>query len=165
MTAKQKITPCLWFDGRAEEAVNFYLSIFPAGKIKSASRYGEQAAKASGQPVGSVMVMTFELDGQGFMALNGGPMYKFTPAISMMVDCASQAEVDHYWDKLSAGGETSRCGWLKDKFGVSWQIVPSALGQLMGGPDAEKSKRVMQAMLQMSKIEIAKLEAAAGARI
>ena len=160
----QKITPCLWFDGQAEEAVNFYASIFPSCKISSASRYGEQAAKASGQPVGSVMVMTFQLEGLSFMALNGGPAYKFTPAISLMVDCGTQAEVDHYWDKLSAGGATNRCGWLTDKFGVSWQIVPTALGQLMGGSDPDKSKRVMQAMLQMTKLDIAKLEEAANGR-
>lgn len=156
----QKITPCLWFDGKAEEAVNFYTSIFKNCTIEKTSRYGDEAAKASGQPTGRVMVMTFQLDGQQFMALNGGPMFKFTPAISMMVNCETQAEVDHFWDKLSAGGATSRCGWLTDKFGVSWQIVPAALGRLMSGADPEKSKRVMTAMLAMTKLDIGLLQQA-----
>ncbi len=156
----QKITPCLWFDDKAEEAVTFYTSIFPDCKITATSRYGEAGAKASGRPAGSVMVMTFQLAGQSFMALNGGPAFTFTPAISLMVDCATQAEVEHYWEKLSAGGETSRCGWLKDKFGVSWQIVPTVLGQLMGGNDAARSKRVMTAMLAMTKLDIDLLQRA-----
>jgi predicted 3-demethylubiquinone-9 3-methyltransferase (glyoxalase superfamily) len=152
----QKITPFLWFDGSAEEAMKFYASIFKNSKIGTVSRYGD----AGPGPKGSVMSGTFELEGQKFMALNGGPMFKFTPAISFFVNCETQQEVDELWEKLSAGGEKSRCGWLKDKFGVSWQIIPSVLGELLGDKDPEKSKRVMQAMLQMDKIDIAGLKQA-----
>jgi predicted 3-demethylubiquinone-9 3-methyltransferase (glyoxalase superfamily) len=152
----QKITPFLWFDNQAEEAMNFYTSIFKNAKIGNVSRYGDGGPG----PKGSVMVASFELDGMHFTALNGGPQFKFTEAISFYVSCESQDKVDHYWDKLSEGGQTQRCGWLKDKFGVSWQIIPSALPKLMGDPDRAKAGRVMQAMLQMKKIEVAKLQQA-----
>jgi predicted 3-demethylubiquinone-9 3-methyltransferase (glyoxalase superfamily) len=149
----QKITPCLWFDGQAEDAANFYVSIFKNSRITAVSRYGD----AGPGPKGSVMTVAFELDGQSFTGLNGGPMFKFTEAISMIVNCETQNEVDHYWGKLSAGGKTQQCGWLKDKFGVSWQIVPTALVELMCDKDPAKSQRAMQAMLQMTKIDIARL--------
>jgi predicted 3-demethylubiquinone-9 3-methyltransferase (glyoxalase superfamily) len=152
----QKITPFLWFDNQAEEAVRFYTSIFKNSKIGSISRYGE----AGPGPKGTAMVVTFELEGQAFTALNGGPTYSFTPAISLLVDCKSQEEVDELWEKLSAGGRKDRCGWLQDKYGLSWQIIPTELGKLMGDPDPEKSKRVMQAMLQMDKIDIKRLQQA-----
>lgn len=153
----QKITPFLWFDGRAEEAANFYTSIFPNSKIVSMMRSGE----AGPGPKGSVMSATFELQGQEFIALNGGPMFTFSPAISFFVPCETQEEIDKFWEKLSEGGEKKqRCGWLKDKFGVSWQIVPTVLGQLLQDKDAEKSKRVMNAMLQMDKLDIASLKRA-----
>lgn len=151
----QKITPFLWFDGNAEEAMNFYVSIFADSKIISVTRYGE----VDGQ--GQVISGAFQLEGQPFFALNGGPQFSFSPAISFFVNCETQEEVDELWAKLVAdGGESQRCGWLKDKFGLSWQIIPSALGRLMGDPDAEKAQRVMQAMLQMDKIEIAALQRA-----
>jgi predicted 3-demethylubiquinone-9 3-methyltransferase (glyoxalase superfamily) len=153
----QKITPCLWFDTEGEEAANFYTSVFPNSKIVDVSRYGE----AGPRPAGTAMVVSFELDGQKFTALNGGPDFTFNEAISFQVSCETQEEVDAYWSKLSEGGEEGPCGWLKDKFGVSWQIVPTALPRLLGDPDREKSQRVMQAMLQMKKIEIAELERAA----
>ena len=147
----QKITPFLWFDGNAEEAMNFYLSIFKNSKVRGVSRYSE----AGPGPAGSVMVANFTLDGQDFMALNGGPQFKFNEAISFVVNCQNQQEVDELWEKLSSqGGKPGRCGWLKDKFGVSWQIVPAALGELMKDKDPQKSKRVMQAMFQMNKIDI-----------
>lgn len=152
----QKITPFLWFDGKAEEAANFYVSIFKNSKIASVTRCGE----AGPGPKGSVMSVTFQLDGQDFFALNGGPHFTFTPAISFFVNCETQQEIDELWDKLSAGGEKSRCGWLKDKYGLSWQIIPSILGKLMGDKNAERSKRVMQAMLQMDKIDIQGLQQA-----
>jgi predicted 3-demethylubiquinone-9 3-methyltransferase (glyoxalase superfamily) len=152
----QKITPFLWFDGRAEEAANFYTSIFKNSKIKTISRYGE----AGPGPVGSVMSVIFELEGQQFYALNGGPQFHFTPAISFFVDCKTQAEVDELWEKLSEGGRTDRCGWLTDKFGLSWQIIPSALGEMLGDKDPVKSQRVMKAMLEMTKIDIAGLKRA-----
>jgi predicted 3-demethylubiquinone-9 3-methyltransferase (glyoxalase superfamily) len=151
-----KITPFLWFNDQAEEAMNFYTAIFKNSKIGSVSRYGEGGP---GQP-GSVMTATFELDGQEFMALNGGPLFTFTEAISFFVNCETQVEVDELWEKLTEGGEESQCGWLKDKFGLSWQIVPSVLGELLNDPDAEKAGRVMNAMLQMKKIDIAGLRAA-----
>lgn len=154
--AKQKITPFLWFNDNAEEAINFYTSIFKNSKIGSVARYGE----AGPGPKGSVMTATFQLEGQEFIALNGGPHFKFTEAISFVVDCETQEEVDRFWEKLSAGGEKSRCGWLKDKFGLSWQIVPDVLGKLMQDKDPEKSKRVMQAMLKMDKLIIADLQKA-----
>jgi predicted 3-demethylubiquinone-9 3-methyltransferase (glyoxalase superfamily) len=150
----QKITPFLWFDGKAEEAMNFYVSIFKNSKVGKVTYWGEGGPG----PKGSVMSATFQLEGQEFMALNGGPMFKFSPAISFFVNCETQQEVDNLWDKLSAGGEKQRCGWLKDKFGVSWQIIPTALGKLMNDPDPARAKRVVQAMLQMDKIDIAKLK-------
>jgi predicted 3-demethylubiquinone-9 3-methyltransferase (glyoxalase superfamily) len=153
---KQKITPFLWFDTQAEEAANFYVSIFKNSKIGKISRYGD----AGPGPKGSVMVISFELEGQQFTALNGGPQFKFTPAISLMVNCDTQQEVDELWEKLSAGGRTDHCGWLQDRFGLSWQIVPTALGRLMSSPDREKANRVMQAMLKMNKLDIATLERA-----
>jgi predicted 3-demethylubiquinone-9 3-methyltransferase (glyoxalase superfamily) len=149
----QKITPFLWFDGKAEEAANFYVSVFKNSKIVSIMRYGEAGPGAKG----SVMSATFQLDGQDFMALNGGPMFAFSPAISFFVNCQSQEEVDKLWEKLSEGGEKQRCGWLKDKYGVSWQIIPTVLGQLLQDKDREKSKRVMNAMLQMDKLDITTL--------
>jgi predicted 3-demethylubiquinone-9 3-methyltransferase (glyoxalase superfamily) len=151
-----KITPFLWFDGQAEEAMNFYVSIFKNSKVGKVSRWGE----AGPGPKGTVMSASFELDGQPFHALNGGPHYKFTPAISMFVSCETQAEVDELWDKLCAGGAPNRCGWLTDKFGLSWQIIPTALGAALGNPDAAKAARAMQAMMQMVKIDIAALERA-----
>ena len=153
----QKLTPCLWFDTEGEEAANFYTSVFPNSKIVHVSRYGE----AGPRPEGTAMVVSFELDGQKFTALNGGPDFTFNEAISFQVSCETQEEVDAFWNKLSEGGEEGPCGWLKDKFGVSWQIIPTALPRLLGDPDREKSQRVMQAMLQMKKIEIAELERAA----
>jgi predicted 3-demethylubiquinone-9 3-methyltransferase (glyoxalase superfamily) len=153
----QKITPFLWFDGQAEEAMNLYVSVFKNSKIVSVSRYGE----AGQGPKGTVMMGTFQIEGQEFYALNGGPQYKFTPAISFLVNCETQTEVDELWTKLSAGGETNRCGWLRDKFGVSWQIVPTILGKLMQDKDPAKSQRVMGAMLQMTKLDIAGLKKAA----
>lgn len=152
----QKITPFLWFDDNAEEAMNFYVSIFENSKIKNVARYGE----AGPGPKGTVMTGTFELDGQEFMALNGGPHFKFTEAISLFVNCETQEEVDELWEKLSEGGSKSQCGWLKDKFGLSWQIIPKVLGELMNDPDPVKSQRVMNAMLQMTKIDIKGLRAA-----
>ena len=154
----QKINPFLWFNDNAEEAVNFYVSIFKNSKVLSVSRYGD----AGPGPKGTVMVASFELDGQKFMALNGGPIYSFTPAISFLVNCETQQEVDTLWEKLSAGAQSLQCGWIKDKFGVSWQIVPTILGELMGDKDPEVSKRVMQAMLQMTKLDIEGLRRAAG---
>jgi predicted 3-demethylubiquinone-9 3-methyltransferase (glyoxalase superfamily) len=154
----QKITPCLWFDGKAEEAMNFYMSIFKAGKIVNIMRFGE----AGPGPAGSVMAATFELDSQTFLALNGGPQFSFTPAISMFVTCETQAEVDAFWEKLSAGGEAQQCGWLKDKYGVSWQIVPAVLGEMLQDKDAARAGRVMQAMLTMGKIDIDRLKEAYG---
>jgi predicted 3-demethylubiquinone-9 3-methyltransferase (glyoxalase superfamily) len=150
----QKITPFLWFNDNAEEAMNFYASIFKNSKVGSVSRYGEGGPG----PKGSVMSATFSLEGQEFMALNGGPHYKFTPAISLYVNCETQAEVDELWEKLSAGGRKDRCGWLQDKFGLSWQIIPSALPRLLGDKDPAKAQRAMQAMLQMDKIDVKKLE-------
>ena len=152
----QKITTFLWFDDKAEEAANFYVSLFKNSKIDTMSRYGD----AGPGPKGSVMVVQFELDGQQFTALNGGPIFKFTEAISLMVNCETQEEVDRLWDKLSEGGQKSQCGWLKDKYGLSWQIIPTVLGKLMSDPDREKAGRVMKAMLQMTKIDIATLQKA-----
>jgi predicted 3-demethylubiquinone-9 3-methyltransferase (glyoxalase superfamily) len=152
----QKITPFLWFDDRAEEAMNFYVSIFKNSKVGRVTRYGDGGPG----PKGTVMSATFQLDGQEFFALNGGPLFKFTEAISFFVNCETQQEVDELWEKLSAGGEKSRCGWLKDKYGLSWQIIPSILGKLLQDKNAEKAKRVMTAMLQMSKIEIKALQQA-----
>ena len=153
-TAMQKITPFLWFDDRAEEAMNFYTSVFKNSKIGRIARYGDSGPG----PKGTVMTATFELEGQEFMALNGGPQFKFTEAVSFFVNCETQKEVDELWGKLSEGGETGRCGWLKDKFGLSWQIIPSALGKMLNDADAARSQRVMKAMLRMDKIDIAVLK-------
>jgi predicted 3-demethylubiquinone-9 3-methyltransferase (glyoxalase superfamily) len=150
------ITPFLWFDDKAEEAMNFYVSIFKNSKIGSVNRYGSEGPGEEG----SVMTATFELDGQDFIALNGGPEFTFTPAISFVVSCETQQEVDEYWDKLSAGGKANQCGWLTDKFGLSWQVVPSILGELLSDDDDEKSARVMKAMLQMTKMDIGALQRA-----
>ena len=155
----QKITPFLWFNDNAEEAMNFYVSIFKNSKVGRVTRYGDAGPGAKGQ----VMSCSFTLEGQEFMALNGGPLFSFTPAISLYVSCETQEEVDELWRKLSAGGKEDRCGWLKDKFGLSWQIIPTALGRLLNDADAGRSQRAMQAMLKMSKIDIEELqEAAAG---
>ncbi|HET7765657.1 MAG TPA: VOC family protein [Burkholderiales bacterium] len=153
----QKITPFLWFDTQAEEAAKFYASIFPNSKILKTARYGD----AGPGPKGSVMTVEFELDGQRMIALNGGPVFRFTEAISLVVDCKDQKEVDRYWNGLLQGGKESQCGWLKDRYGLSWQIVPTVLARLLSDPDAKKAKRVMEAMLKMRKIDIAALEAAA----
>jgi predicted 3-demethylubiquinone-9 3-methyltransferase (glyoxalase superfamily) len=152
----QRITPFLWFDGKVEEAVNFYISIFKESKIGRVTRYGEEGPG----PKGTVMSATFQLSGQEFMALNGGPQFTFSPAISFFVNCETQKEVDELWEKLSEGGEKQRCGWLKYKYGVSWQIIPSVLGVLLNDADIVKSKRVMKAMLQMNKIDIEGLKQA-----
>ena len=158
----QKITPCLWFDEQAEEAVAFYTAIFGNSKIVGISRYGEAGYEVHGRRAGTVMTVAFELDGQAFTALNGGPLFKFNEAISFQVDCGTQEEVDYYWDKLSAGGDAQaqQCGWLKDRYGVSWQVVPRALIEMMLDPDAEKSGRVMTAMLRMKKLDIDELKRA-----
>ncbi len=152
----QKITPFLWFDNNAEEAMNFYVSTFKHAKILNVSRNGNGGPDGKG----TVMSATFELDGQEFMVLNGGPLYKFTEAISLFVHCETQQEVDELWTKLTAGGEEGQCGWLKDKFGLSWQIIPNALGEMLGDPDPAKAQRALQAMLQMKKLDINKLRAA-----
>jgi len=152
----QKITPFLWFDGHAEEAMNFYVSIFKNSKVLKVTRYGE----AGPGPKGTVMSATFQLKGQDFFALNGGPLFSFTPAISFFVNCETQQEVDELWEKLSEGGQKERCGWLKDKYGLSWQIIPSALGEMLGDKDPAKASRVMHAMLQMNKIDIKGLKQA-----
>jgi predicted 3-demethylubiquinone-9 3-methyltransferase (glyoxalase superfamily) len=158
---KQRITPFLWFDHQAEEAAAFYVSIFDNSRITSVNRYDEASSNAAGRPKGSVMTVAFELDGQTFTALNGGPLFKFTEAISLVVHCQTQKEVDHFWEKLSAGGQEVQCGWLKDRFGVSWQVVPDALFELLQNPNPEKAKRVMGAMLQMKKIDVEGLRRAA----
>ncbi|HEY5747935.1 MAG TPA: VOC family protein [Chryseolinea sp.] len=152
----QKITPFLWFDGNAEEAVTFYTSILKNSRIVNMSRYGEGAPA----PKGTVISATFILEGQEFMALNGGPMFTFSPAISFFVKCETQEEIDTLWEKLSAGGKKERCGWLKDKFGVSWQIIPPVLGEMLQDKDPQRAQRVMQAMMQMDKIDIKKLKQA-----
>ena len=158
---EEKITPFLWFDKEAEQAAQLYTSIFPDSRIKGVTRYDEAGAKASGVPAGTVMTVAFELAGQSFTALNGGPLFKFTEAVSFVVGCETQAEVDAYWDKLTAnGGQPSQGGWLKDRFGLSWQIVPSSLGRLLGGPDPAKKGRVIQALLKMTKVDIKALEEA-----
>ena len=162
MPVSQRITPCLWFDDQAEEAVAFYTGIFKSSKIVAVSRYGEAGKEIHGRPAGSVMTVAFELDGQTFTALNGGPVFKFNEALSLQVNCETQAEVDHFWTKLSAGGDpgAQQCGWLKDRYGVSWQIVPRVLVELLMDPDPAKSQRVMTAMLRMKKIDIAELKRA-----
>ncbi|MGH8672107.1 MAG: VOC family protein [Burkholderiales bacterium] len=158
----QKITSCLWFDDKAETAVNFYVSVFKSARIGNVARYGKEGSAATGRPEGSAMTVAFQLDGQDFVALNGGPHFKINEAVSFVVNCESQQEVDYYWDKLSAGGDPSaqRCGWLKDQFGVSWQVVPTLLPKLLSGSDAQKSARVMQTLMQMSKLDIAALQRA-----
>lgn len=159
---RQRITPCLWFDHQAEEAARFYTSIFSNARIVDVTRYGEAGHEIHGKPAGSVMTVIFELDGQRFTALNGGPVFAFNEAISLQVDCATQAEVDHYWQALAAGGDerAQHCGWLKDRFGVSWQIVPSVLPELLADPDPARSQRVFQAMLQMKKLDTTQLRRA-----
>jgi len=162
MQVVQRITPCLWFDDQAEEAAAFYTAIFGNSRITRVARYGEAGREVHGRPVRSVMTVAFELDGQPFTALNGGPVFKFNEAISLQVMCETQAEVDHYWARLSQGGDekAQQCGWLKDKYGVSWQVVPTVLIEMVGDPDSEKSQRAMMAMLRMKKIDIAALERA-----
>jgi predicted 3-demethylubiquinone-9 3-methyltransferase (glyoxalase superfamily) len=164
MQQSGRITPCLWFDGQAEAAAKFYTSIFPNSKITKISHYGEAGHEVHGQTAGTVLTVAFELDGQEFTALNGGPQFKFNEAISFQVSCETQKEVDFYWDKLSAGGDENaqQCGWLKDRFGVSWQIVPAILPELISHPDPAKSQRAMQAMLKMKKLDIEGLQRAAG---
>jgi len=159
---KNTITPCLWFDHQAEESVNFYISIFKNSKITSINRYGEAGKEIHGQPPGSVMVVAFELDGQPFTALNGGPIFKLTEAVSFQIGCETQEEVDYFWEKLTEGGdpEAQQCGWVKDKFGLSWQVVPNVLPKLIADPTSERSQRAMQAMMGMKKLSIADLERA-----
>ena len=156
----QKISPFLWFDNQAEEAVNFYVSVFKNSRIGNITRYNEEVSKMSGKPVGSVMTIDFQLEGQDFIALNGGPQFKFTEALSFSVDCKTQEEVDELWSKLSEGGEEGPCGWLKDKFGLSWQIVPAVLNEMIQDEDVEKANRVTHAMLQMKKLDIEALKRA-----
>ena len=156
----QKITPFLWFDDKAEEAMNFYVSLFKNSRVVSVTRYGE----AGPGPKGTVMAATFQLEGQDFYALNGGPQYKFTPAISLFVTCETQQEVDELWEKLSEGGRKDRCGWLQDRYGLSWQIIPSHLGRMLSDKDPGKAGRVMKAMLQMDKIDIRRLQEAYGGK-
>ena len=157
----QKITPFLWFDDQAEDAVNFYMSVFKNSKIGKIFRYTEEAAEKTGRPVGSVLTIEFEIEGQTFVALNGGPLFEFNESISFVINCETQEEVDYFWEKLTAdGGEESQCGWLKDKFGLSWQVTPTVLIDMLHDKDPEKAERVMNAMLQMQKIEIPKLKAA-----
>ena len=156
----QKLTPFLWFNNQAEEAARFYVSTFKNSKMGSVMRYDEEGAKVSGRAKGSVMTVSFQIEGQEFVALNGGPLFTFSEAISFVVSCTKQEEVDEFWEKLSAGGEKGRCGWLKDKYGVSWQVVPVVLTEMLQAKDADKSKRVMHAMLQMDKIDIKRLKQA-----
>ena len=156
----QKITPFLWYDDKAEEAVNFYVSIFKNSKITGTTRYDEAASKAAGRPAGSVMTIEFQLEGQEFVALNGGPHFKFTEAVSFVVNCDNQEEVDRFWEKLTEGGEEVQCGWLKDKYGLSWQVTPTVLNEMIQDKDPAKAKRVMEAMLQMKKIDIPTLKRA-----
>lgn len=159
--SKQKISPCLWFDGKAEEAAKFYVSIFPNSRIVHTSHYGEAGKEQHRQKPGSVMTVAFELEGQSFLGLNGGPMFKLTEAVSFIIYCETQAEVDHYWNALTAdGGQPSQCGWLKDKFGLSWQVTPTKLLDMVTSDDKAKSGRAMGAMMTMKKIDIAKIEAA-----
>ena len=162
MQRVQKLTPCLWFDNEAEEAAKFYCSIFDHSKITATTHYSEAGFEFHGRPAGSVMTVSFELDGQSFTGLNGGPQFKFSEATSFQVNCQTQDEVDHFWGNLSAGGpvEAQQCGWLKDKFGLSWQIVPIVLMDIMKDPDTKKSQRAMEAMLQMKKLDIAALQRA-----
>jgi predicted 3-demethylubiquinone-9 3-methyltransferase (glyoxalase superfamily) len=162
MATPQPIIPCLWFDNEAEEAARYYTGIFKNSKIGTIARYTEAGREVHGRPAGSVMTVEFELNGQPFTALNGGPIFKFNEAISFQIMCRTQEELDHYWSKLTAGGDKNaqQCGWLKDKYGLSWQVVPTALVDMMKDPDKEKAGRVMEAMLQMKKLDIAELERA-----
>jgi predicted 3-demethylubiquinone-9 3-methyltransferase (glyoxalase superfamily) len=162
----QRITPFLWFDAQAEEAVGFYTGIFDNSRIVTTTRYSEESAQVSGQPAGSVMTIGFELAGQSFTAINGGPIFKFSEAISLVVNCRTQQEVDHYWSKLSAGGDdkAQQCGWLKDRYGLSWQVVPELLIQLLSDPKPERARRAMQAMLKMKKIDVKALQLAVDQR-
>ena len=160
MSKMQKITTFLWFDGQAEEAAQYYVSIFKNSRIVGTTRYDQEASQAAGRPKGSVMTVEFELDGQRFTALNGGPHFKFTEAISFVVNCQTQEEVDTYWEKLSSGGGEVQCGWIKDKFGLSWQIVPTILPELLSDPEPQKSQRVMKAMFTMKKLDIRALKQA-----
>ena len=162
MPVVQRIAPCLWFDNQAEEAAKFYAAIFKNSKIVRIARYGEAGHEVHGRPAGTVMTVEFELDGQRFTALNGGPIFKFNEAISFQVNCETQEEVDYYWEKLSEGGDkkAQQCGWLKDKYGASWQVVPRVLSEMMSDPDAEKSGRAMKALLQMKKLDIGELKRA-----
>jgi predicted 3-demethylubiquinone-9 3-methyltransferase (glyoxalase superfamily) len=157
---RSKISPCLWFDTHAEQAANFYVSVFKNARIKAVSRYGEAGRDIHGKEPGSVMVVDFEIEGQTFTALNGGPHFKFNEAVSFVVACDSQAEIDHFWDSMTEGGRESQCGWLKDKFGVSWQIVPSQLPEMVSGGDAARQDRVMTAVMGMKKFDIAALQRA-----
>ncbi len=161
---KHRISPCLWFDSQAEAAANYYVGIFKNSKINRISHYTEAGRETHGRPPGSVLTVEFDLDGQPFTALNGGPIFKFNEAVSLMIDCDTQEEVDYYWDKLTAGGDPSaqQCGWLKDKYGVSWQVVPTILVELLTDPDNGKRERVMTVMMQMTKLDIADLKNAAG---
>ncbi|MEX2174370.1 MAG: VOC family protein [Pirellulaceae bacterium] len=158
----QRISPCLWFDAQAEEAVAFYTAIFKNSKIVNVARYGEAGREFHGKAPGSVMTVAFELDGQEFTALNGGPLFKFSEAISLQIHCAGQGEVDYYWEQLSQGGDAKaqQCGWLKDKYGVSWQVVPTGMYEVLNDPDATKSQRAMQALFQMKKLDMAELRRA-----
>ena len=160
MAKLQKITPCLWFDTAAEEAVNFYISVFENGRIHKTTRYTEEGFEVHGRPAGSVMTIEYELDGTKFTALNGGPMFRFNEAVSFQIGCSTQEEIDHFWSKLSAGGEEGPCGWLKDRFGLSWQVVPVRLAEMLADPDAQKVERVTRAFLQMRKFDLDELEAA-----
>ena len=159
-TITQRITPCLWFDSEAEEAVKFYTSIFKNSKIDGTTYYDEASSKAAGRPKGSVLTVDFQLEGQSFMALNGGPVFKFTEAVSFVINCENQKEIDYFWEKLTAGGQEVECGWLKDKFGLSWQVVPTIMIEMLKDKDVQKSQRAMAAMLTMKKLDIAKLERA-----
>ena len=156
-TIKQKISPCLWFDTEAEEAANFYVSVFENSRIKHVSRYGEAGREVHGKEPGSVMVVEFEIEGQIFTALNGGPHFKFNEAVSFQVMCDTQAEIDHFWSKLSQGGQEGQCGWLKDKYGLSWQVVPSALPAMLTGGDATRQDRMMSAVMAMKKFDLERL--------
>lgn len=158
--SSQKIMPCLWFDNEGEAAANFYVESFKNSRILSVSRYGKEGHEIHGREAGTVMTVEFELEGQKFLCLNGGPQFKFSEAISFQIFCETQQEIDYYWSKLTAGGQEGHCGWLKDKFGLSWQVVPTALVELMKGSDAEKSQRVMKAFLQMKKFDIETLKSA-----
>jgi predicted 3-demethylubiquinone-9 3-methyltransferase (glyoxalase superfamily) len=162
MAALQRITPCLWFDHQAEDAARFYTSIFPDSRIGAIARYGEAGHEFHGKPPGSVMTVAFELDGHSLTALNGGPLFRFNEAVSLQVNCDTQAEVDHYWNALAAGADpqAQQCGWLKDRFGLSWQIVPRAMSRWMAGGSAQQAQRVMSALLQMKKLDVAALDRA-----